>query len=471
MKLLQIHSFYDGYLESFYAARRGLALETEAVQLAALLDDGFSSSHLFAPAMTQLGVDARLVIGNCKPLQLRWCADAGVRPPNPMHWMHEIPRRQVEQFRPDVLYISDPITYDSRFVRSLAHRPYLVVGWRAAEIPPWVDLTAFDIILSHEDSCRKQAESHGAKTSQFFLPGFPDWVSQRVAQEPKMLELVFCGQITRHHQKRRELLDRIASHAESTRAFTPHFFITSGADAPCAQRYAHPALWGMEMHRAIKHGKVNLNVGIDLFRSGSGNMRQFEVTGTGSFLLAESSEDLQRYFRPGVEVETYSSFGELVEKVSYYLAHEDERETIAQRGHARCLSEHGMGRRSRELLELLERGLRHPPMRQAGHSSLAVEVTASPGEDRSPAVLLSDAIQALSENRINDSYKLVLEAQSHPGAHPWLLYIRAICMVKLARIAEALEDLEQELSLFPNNNEAKDLRQQLLQAMAAHQGR
>ncbi len=466
MKFLQIHSFYDRHLDAFYGARPMLELETESAQISALLDDGFSGSHLFAPALARLGVETQLVIGNCPQLQRRWCKEAGFNPAGRTHWLYEIARKQVESFRPDVLYISDPITYDSRFVRSISYAPSLVAGWRAAEIPRWVDLTSFDIILSHEEISRKQAEEHGAKSTQFFLPGFPEWIAQRVANEPKMFDMVFCGQITRHHTRRRDLLNRLTAHAEQTSAFTPHFFVCTGEESPCAPRFAEPALWGLKMHRAIKRGKVNLNVGIDLFESGAGNMRQFEVTGTGGFLLAEQSVGLERHFEPGKEVETYSSFEELVEKTVYYLEHDEDREAIARRGQLRCMSEHGMGRRSREMLELLENGLRNPPKRQRRYSPLKIEVTRSaPPASPDPANLLVQAFRELQENRIDESYKLVLEAQAHGGTYPWLHYLRACCLLKLEKVAEALEDLAQEIALFPENNSARDLQQQVFSAL------
>lgn len=463
MKFLQLHSFYDRYLDAFYAARSDFERQSEAVQLSALLDDGFSCSHLFAPPLALLGVETRLVIGNCAPLQRRWCAEAGVAPPSYAHWLYETPRKQIDKFRPDVLYISDPITYDSRFVRSLSYQPSLVVGWRAAEIPRWVDLTSFDIVLSHEHSCRKQAEDHGAKSTQFFLPGFPEWVAQRVATEPKALDLVFCGQITRHHTRRRDLLNRLTAYAEAANTFTPHLFVCTGDEAPCAARFAEPALWGLQMHRAIRRGKINLNVGIDLFESGAGNMRQFEVTGTGSFLLTEKSDGLARHFSPGTEVETYSCFEELVEKTDYYLKHDQAREAIARRGQARCLAEHGMGRRSREMLELLNNALLSPPKRQNQRSALAIEVTSEQScASSDPAELLIQALAELKENRIDEGYKLVLEVQALGGTYPWLYYIRACCLIQLDKIAEALEDLTQEIALFPDNHSARELQQQVI---------
>lgn len=68
--------------------------------------------------------------------------------------------------------------------------------------------------------------------------------------------------------------------------------------------------------------------------------RVFEVPACGGFLLTQPAEDLHTYLEPGVDCGTFETVDDLVDRVRYYLKHEDERRAIAQHGYQRTLAEH-----------------------------------------------------------------------------------------------------------------------------------
>jgi len=68
--------------------------------------------------------------------------------------------------------------------------------------------------------------------------------------------------------------------------------------------------------------------------------RSFEIPTTGAFMLAERSSEHALLFDEGEEIACFESADELVQKVRYYLSHDDHRVRIAAAGHRRLLAGH-----------------------------------------------------------------------------------------------------------------------------------
>lgn len=81
------------------------------------------------------------------------------------------------------------------------------------------------------------------------------------------------------------------------------------------------------------------------------NFRIFEINSCGGFQLLPYMEGLEKRYDIGNELELFHSPEQLVERVHYYLEHEDEREIIAQRGYERTLKEHTMEQRFKDLFK------------------------------------------------------------------------------------------------------------------------
>ncbi len=119
-------------------------------------------------------------------------------------------------------------------------------------------------------------------------------------------------------------------------------------------------LWGKELHHQIASSKIVLNITRSTFygvETGL-NLRIFEALAAGAFLLTDYSDELCQLLTPGKEVETYRNAAELVEKAEYYLAHDEERKTIAQQGHAALKARFTWQHRAEALLEKIS--LLHP---------------------------------------------------------------------------------------------------------------
>ena len=118
-----------------------------------------------------------------------------------------------------------------------------------------------------------------------------------------------------------------------------------------------------DLSRIFSTSRINLGftrmVGDDQTRNGlwQVKLRDFEVPLAGGFYLVEKAPDHEALFELGKEIETWTSFGELVEKARYFLDHDVERQAIAAAGQRRALKDHTWRARFETLFS--ELGIQH----------------------------------------------------------------------------------------------------------------
>ncbi|MCM1242763.1 MAG: glycosyltransferase, partial [Roseburia sp.] len=101
----------------------------------------------------------------------------------------------------------------------------------------------------------------------------------------------------------------------------------------------------------FKQSKINLNISLRSIKSGI-PLRAFDIMGSGGFLLSNFQSDFLDDFIPEEDFVYYESKEDLLQKIDYYLAHEEERKSIAQNGHDKVAAAHTYRHRVREMLAL-----------------------------------------------------------------------------------------------------------------------
>jgi spore maturation protein CgeB len=88
-----------------------------------------------------------------------------------------------------------------------------------------------------------------------------------------------------------------------------------------------------------------------------GSYRLFELPANGVMQISDGGEYLNSFFDAGSEVVGYENLDDMIDKVRYYLAHDDERQRIALNGFRRVMRDHRIGKRMRNAGELIEAGM------------------------------------------------------------------------------------------------------------------
>ncbi len=83
------------------------------------------------------------------------------------------------------------------------------------------------------------------------------------------------------------------------------------------------------------------------------NMRHFEITAAGGFMLCYHQEEIDAFFKVGKECDTFRTEEELLDKIHHYLTHPDERRAIALAGQKRTLGEHLYSHRLMRIKQIL----------------------------------------------------------------------------------------------------------------------
>lgn len=105
-----------------------------------------------------------------------------------------------------------------------------------------------------------------------------------------------------------------------------------------------------EMPLVFKNTKINLNITLRSIHSGI-PLRAMDIMGCGGFLLTNYQEDFLEYFEPGVDYVYYVDNQDLLEKVEYYLTHDEERATIARNGYMKVREGHSYHQRVAMVLQ------------------------------------------------------------------------------------------------------------------------
>lgn len=238
-----------------------------------------------------------------------------------------------EQFRPEVVLVVSTFTYPQEVLDRLRRQAGVrhLLGW-CVEGPSWMRSPVAEAALYDSYFCIHR-HGIGPESGIGYLPAIaydPGHYRRLQPALPKCRDICFVGRLK---DRRRELLGQILDY--DLHLFGPGWDQCGEAFRP---RMKGAVIVGDALNRLYNESKIVLNVSAwENDGQDCPNLRIADVPATGSFLLSDYSDYAAELFKPGVEMEFYSSVAELRDKLDFYLANDAAREKIAQAGYARAL--------------------------------------------------------------------------------------------------------------------------------------
>ncbi|HWP46809.1 MAG TPA: glycosyltransferase [Candidatus Limnocylindrales bacterium] len=368
----------------------------------------YGSADFYAKHLEALGHEAEDLFASFEPLQKAWAREKGIKYGEDT-WLKDIVLAQVKAFQPDILYLQDLYLFDQDFrwqLRQVCNKRVIILGWRASPTPDFTIFKDLDLILTSAPNFVTLLQQNGARAVYMPLAfehtildvvkptmerdlsfsfvgnlgsrnGYHSqryaWIEKLVACTP----LQVWGQVSdpRLRPRKDRILDKVSYEAnrvlkslgvsQSFRSKLPVVrrgvpWISDPSLPSVKQLYPHrfhEPVMGLKNYEILARSRIVFNSHIDCAGEYAGNLRLYEATGMGACLLTDWKVNLPDLFKPDVEVVTYRSVEECIEKVRYLLDHEEERQTIARSGQQRTLREHTYFHRVQELVNLIRRYL------------------------------------------------------------------------------------------------------------------
>lgn len=392
MRIIILTADYESFLKWHYMRHPGLENESYEIQIKSRFDTLFGVSDFYSRNFSTLGHQASEIYVNNIWLQTAWAREYGLDVPMPIspqmlaptdknemvmrlkrklrpyeRYLSPLAKRlgyvqslskverqilmaQITQLNPDVILNQIPGVVTSDIMHAVKRPGRIIVVQHGNQPPDNFDASPYNFGISLIPAVVEYFRSRGIPAANTHL-AFDRSVLERLGPPPlKDIDVSFVGGLASNHTKRIALLEGIA------RELPIELYLSSFTGiAEMSPLHAHVKgeVWGEDMYQVLRRSKITLNSHIDAANGMAGNMRLYEATGVGSFLLTDNLPNLPTLFKPGIHLDTYENVQECVAKIKYYLSRDAEREKIARAGQEHTLTEHTYGQRVEELLMLI----------------------------------------------------------------------------------------------------------------------
>jgi spore maturation protein CgeB len=389
MRILVLNADYLRFQAWLYRRQPGLEHAPYATQMAARNASLFGLADFYSKNFAAMGHPAEEIHVNNPWLQAAWAREHGMafeppeataeRPALP-GWLERavtpfkpllrpLARRvglspklntqaenillaQIEEFKPDLVLNQDVFHVDTRLMRRIKSiGSPILIGQVGIEPSRGEDWTVYDLMISQLPTTVKFFRALGVCAEVNHLAFEPAILDALPAAPAADIDVSFVGSISIDHRQRIALLEAVAERYDlKLWGNRPQALPASSPLHRCFQG----EVWGAEMYQVLRRSRITLNSHIDLAGREAGNMRLFEATGVGAFLLTDFKDNLDTLFAPDREVAVWRSIEDCLKVMDRRLGDDNGRAMIARAGQARTMAQHTYRHRTAEILDFVD---------------------------------------------------------------------------------------------------------------------
>lgn len=263
---------------------------------------------------------------------------------------YNIIEKQILDFKPNIIVVQDIAAFSPKFINYLKLFCNIVAGEIASNLPPKPYLLAYDCLFSASPNLVNNFRKLGIIS--FYLPlafesSILNEVSKSLGPRRPDIDISFVGSITNHSSNTLGLLKHVANR-------TNRFRIYGFADVKILKKYSlekyyHGQAWGIDMYKILYRSKISLNRHINMAGDFAANLRLFESTGMGAYLLTDYKPNIDLLF-PNQFISSYRNYNDIDKFIDFALNNTEQIRNLAKKAQSHTLNFHNYRIRAESMI-------------------------------------------------------------------------------------------------------------------------
>ncbi len=255
--------------------------------------------------------------------------------------------RKTTSFEPDLVLLFKAKNIEIPTIKTIRRKGFIVANWYPDYYDDWTWIKShaksYDYFFTPCEYIRNMLQKEGIKS--YYVP-FAAEADESFRVNFKKYQVSFVGRYT----ERRDKLFKDVFDAGVLDIWGYQHWQSSDYKS----KY-HGPLSAEETKDVIRQSKITINTltGTEETPILSINLRIFEATGVGGFVLTSYHPPLEEFYRINKEIVCFKTAAEALEKAIFYLKHDSIRSKIARNGWDRTSKDNTYEVRLRQLLKFI----------------------------------------------------------------------------------------------------------------------